>query len=101
MSFAANSQSEELEDLNDALSPIYDQLKIAPCWWIPEMLPQKLWYRREEDDKWVTHIRLNMGKGRHIPAQGRETLRVYGTVKIRMDTDGLQEGKNSESEIRG
>ncbi|KAI6154271.1 hypothetical protein BKA82DRAFT_34906, partial [Pisolithus tinctorius] len=93
--------SEELEDLNDALSPIYDQLKIAPCWWIPEMLPQKLWYQREEDDKWVMHIRLNMGKGRHIPAQGRETLRVHRMVKIRMDTDGLQEGKYSESEIRG
>jgi hypothetical protein len=37
--------TEEEEDLNDALSPIYDQLKLQRAWWILEILPLKLKYR--------------------------------------------------------
>lgn len=33
--------SEEEEDLFDALSPIYDQLKLAKPWWVLEFLPIK------------------------------------------------------------
>ena len=36
------SKGEDREDLNDALSPIYDQLKIDVYWWIPEWFPCKL-----------------------------------------------------------
>ncbi|KAI6154266.1 hypothetical protein BKA82DRAFT_4099354 [Pisolithus tinctorius] len=83
--------SEEMEDLGDALSPIYDQLKIARYWWILEMLPQKQHYQRDEDDTWVKDIKINMGKGRHVP--NRETLRIHRSVKIRMEADKLAEGK--------
>jgi hypothetical protein len=30
---------EEEEELKDALSPIYDQLRLSPAWWILEVLP--------------------------------------------------------------
>ncbi|KAI6102620.1 hypothetical protein EV401DRAFT_1875847 [Pisolithus croceorrhizus] len=83
--------SEELEDVCDALSSVYDQLKIAPYWWILEVLPQKLHYQRDQDDSWTRDITVNMGKGRHIPK--REPLKVHRTVKIRMEADTLPEGK--------
>jgi hypothetical protein len=43
--------NEEEEDLADALSPIYDQLKLAPYWWILESFPQALRYQND-DDMW-------------------------------------------------
>lgn len=33
--------SEEVEDLKDALAPVYDQLKLNWWWWILEFLPSK------------------------------------------------------------
>lgn len=39
--------SEEEEDLFDALSPIYDQLKLSKPWWILELLPIKQKMQRE------------------------------------------------------
>jgi hypothetical protein len=36
---ASTFKSEEDEELVDALSPIYDQLKLAKAWWILEILP--------------------------------------------------------------
>ncbi|KAI6017467.1 hypothetical protein EDC04DRAFT_478799 [Pisolithus marmoratus] len=83
--------SEELEDLFDACSPIYDQLKLAWYWWILEILPQKQHYQREEDDLWVKDMRVNMGRGRHVPK--RETLKFHRSVKIRMEAENLPEGK--------
>ncbi|KAI6017468.1 hypothetical protein EDC04DRAFT_478802 [Pisolithus marmoratus] len=82
--------SEELEDLNDARSPIYDQLKLAWYWWILEMVPQKQYYQREEDDLWVKDLRINMAKGRLIPK--RDTLKLHRTVQIRMEAENLPEG---------
>ncbi|KAI6012771.1 hypothetical protein F5J12DRAFT_904840 [Pisolithus orientalis] len=75
---------------NDALSPMYDQLEIAPYWWILEMLPQKQRYQRE-DDTWIGDVKVNMGGGRDIPK--RRTLKIHRTVKIRMEADTLKEGK--------
>ena len=40
--------SEEEEDLFDALSPIYDQLKLAKPWWVLEFLPMK--HRMQKED---------------------------------------------------
>lgn len=39
--------SEEEEELFDALSPIYDQLKLAKPWWVLELLPIKQKMQRE------------------------------------------------------
>ena len=42
--------SEEDEDLKDALSPIYDQLKLKRWWWFVELLPLSLKHPHREDD---------------------------------------------------
>ncbi|KAH7886401.1 hypothetical protein F5I97DRAFT_1267285 [Phlebopus sp. FC_14] len=85
--------SEEEEDWTDALSPIYDQLKIAPYWWILEVIPQKIRYQRDEDDSWTKEITVNMGRGRHIPMQEIVGVKFHRSVKIRMEADALKGGK--------
>jgi len=40
--------SEEVEDLKDALSPIYDQLSLNWWWWILEIIPTKQVWRDKE-----------------------------------------------------
>lgn len=47
--------SEEEEEMRDALSPKYDQLKIARTWWVLEILPLKLRYQRG-DNQWVSYF---------------------------------------------
>lgn len=47
--------SEEEEDLEDVLSPKYDQLKITPFWWILEVIPMQFRYQRKCDD-WVSYF---------------------------------------------
>lgn len=49
--------SEEQEDLDDALSPIYDQLRISWPWWILEIIPQRQQFQKDEDDKWGMETR--------------------------------------------
>ena len=48
--------SEEDEDLKDALSPIYDQLKLKRGWRILEILPVTFKHPHS-DDEWVEHWR--------------------------------------------
>ena len=45
--------NEAEEDLADALSPMYDQLKLAKYWWILEMTPTRIHYQSSENDKMV------------------------------------------------
>ncbi|KAF9225174.1 hypothetical protein BS17DRAFT_730406 [Gyrodon lividus] len=85
--------TEEDEDLADALCPTYDQLKLAPYWWILEVIPQKLHYQRSEDNEWAKDIVLNLGAGRHIPRQQKVGVKVHRTVKVRLEADGLDGGK--------
>ncbi|KAF8879252.1 hypothetical protein BD779DRAFT_1402350, partial [Infundibulicybe gibba] len=73
-------KSEEQLDLEDALSPIYDQLSLARFWWLLEYIP--LEQRHQEPCKahggnleWVTSYRLNKGEVRIIPEPRKETLR--------------------------
>jgi hypothetical protein len=47
--------SEEEEELYDALSPKYDQLKIQKGWWIVELIPLHLRYQRG-DNQWVSYV---------------------------------------------
>ena len=49
--------NEAEEDLADALSPMYDQLKLAKHWWILEMIPQKIKYQSGRNDLMVTEIK--------------------------------------------
>ena len=48
--------NEAEEDLADALSPIYDQLKIKKYWWLLELIPQKIKYQSGVNDLMVSEI---------------------------------------------
>lgn len=41
-----HEKTEEEEELHDALSPIYDQLSLAPRWWALEVLPMMHKYQK-------------------------------------------------------
>lgn len=84
--------NEEEEDLLDALCPIYDELKIAPGWWILELIPTKLRYQKG-DNTWAKAITMNRGRPRHIPRQYQEGFKVHRTVKLRMEAESLEGGK--------
>ncbi len=47
--------TEEEEELRDALSPIYDQLKRSRSWWILEVIPM-VFRHQEEDDNWESRF---------------------------------------------
>jgi hypothetical protein len=48
--------NEAEEDLADALSPMYDELKLAKFWWILEVIPQKYKYQSSETDRIVSKL---------------------------------------------
>ena len=53
--------NEEDEELRDALSPMFDQLKLAWFWWILEVLPVSMRYQKA-NNQWVTYIGcVNLG----------------------------------------
>ncbi|KAJ3883885.1 hypothetical protein F5051DRAFT_390463 [Lentinula edodes] len=78
--------SEEEEDLEDVLSPKYDQLKITPFWWILEVIPMQFRYQRKCDD-WVSYFGFNLARPRHIPEQSSNGVYVHRSVKIRMEAE--------------
>ncbi|KAG2353991.1 hypothetical protein BDR07DRAFT_1342129 [Suillus spraguei] len=85
--------NEELEDLADATCPMYDQLHLAPAWWILEVLPQKLQYQDDKNNALVKQYTVNMGDGRHVPRQHQHPVKIHRSVKIRMEADNLKGGK--------
>ena len=48
--------SEEEEDLADSLCRIYDQLRIAPLWWILEFFPTRQPTQRDDNNTWVQNL---------------------------------------------
>ncbi|KAG2116365.1 hypothetical protein BD769DRAFT_1486352 [Suillus cothurnatus] len=85
--------NEELEDLADATSPMYDQLRLARAWWILEVIPQMLHYQDDTSNSLVDQYTVNMGHGRHVPRQHLDGVKVHRSVKIRMEADNLKGGK--------
>ena len=83
-SSSALYMSEEEHELHDALSPVYDQLSLAPFWWVLELWPVKQRYQKS-DDSWASYLGVNMGQGRIIPKQ-KHGVKVHRSVKMRMDT---------------
>ena len=49
--------SEEVEDLRDALSPMYDQLKLKRHWWFLEILPVTFKHQHSRSEVWAKHMR--------------------------------------------
>ncbi|KAG7090390.1 hypothetical protein E1B28_009509 [Marasmius oreades] len=74
---------EELE-LMDALSPIYDQLSLNWFWWILEFFPIRIRYQSGGNSR-VSYLGWNLGRGRHIPKQETEGVKVHRSVKLRME----------------
>jgi hypothetical protein len=114
---ASNFKSEEEEELTDALSLMYDQLKLSKFWWLLEIIPLRHHVQNQTDLRWkpywkyvfffkstlfVTHagvivlFRVNLGRPRQIPGHVRERkekIFVHRSVKTRMDAEGLKGGK--------
>ncbi|KAG9122378.1 hypothetical protein FRC07_001292 [Ceratobasidium sp. 392] len=84
--------SEEVEDLKDALSPVYDQLSLNWWWWILEFIPVKqVW--RKKDNSWRRFFAINLGGPRVIKNQKRKGVNVHRTVQLRMSARTDAEGK--------
>ena len=49
-------ESEEQEDLRDALTPINDMLSSKWGWWLLEIIPQRFKYQKDDDYSWVQRI---------------------------------------------
>ncbi|KAF8881859.1 hypothetical protein BD779DRAFT_1544475 [Infundibulicybe gibba] len=84
--------TEEELDLQDALSPIYDQLSLAWFWWLLELFPMKHRYQKT-DDSWASYFAWNLGRGRVIPKHKPDKVRVHRSVKTRLDA----QDKNGKS----
>ena len=100
--------TEEAEELRDAISPKYDQLKIKKFWWIIEILPFIRVSQKKQDD-WVKYLlyvfiyfclclkvfnifyffpsnfgRPHFAGPRHIPHQKLNGIKVHRSVALRM-----------------
>jgi hypothetical protein len=105
---------EEEEDLKDVLSPVYDQLRLQPTWWILEILPLMQKYRRKDNNEVASRLRYvlralsvyltlidavhssNLACPREIPDARGDGVKIHRTVKMRMEArypKGYPEGK--------
>ncbi|KAJ7738305.1 hypothetical protein B0H16DRAFT_1424826 [Mycena metata] len=88
---AAPLKSEEEADLHDALSPIYDQLRLKWWfWWIMELLPIRQRHQRG-DNTWASHFRWHLGQGRFVPQ--KNGIRVHRSVKTRLEAQNEDGGR--------
>ncbi|KAJ3861402.1 hypothetical protein EV359DRAFT_84364 [Lentinula novae-zelandiae] len=76
-------KTEEELDLEDSMSPIYDQLSLAPGWWALEFLPVKNKFH-DGSGKFLTEIECNLGRARRIPRQ-KQGVKIHRSVKMRME----------------
>ncbi|KAK7464832.1 hypothetical protein VKT23_006039 [Stygiomarasmius scandens] len=89
------SLTEEEEDLYDAMSPKYDQLKLTPTWWILEYIPMQFSFQGDDDYR-LTSFGMNRARPRHIPRRYSEGIKVHRTVRMRMETtqQNLKKGEH-------
>jgi len=73
---------ESKEDSCDAVAPLYNQLELAPFWWILELLPLLGTYQ-QEDGTWLRQRRRNFGNGRYMPHSDHE-IKVHVSVLERI-----------------
>ena len=52
---ASSFKTEEEEELEDALCPLFDQLKLSKTWWILEILPTRHRKQNRHDASWVSY----------------------------------------------
>jgi len=84
-------KGEDMEELLDALSPSFDQLEIAPFWWLLEFVPLQL--KKElavysPHEPWISNYAWvqNRGEGRkifkHVVGRG---IKVHRSVLTRLE----------------
>lgn len=84
---APGTLTEEQEELLDAMSPMYDQLKLKWYWNILEYLPLTTRYQGK-DNKWNTSNKWNRGNPRIIPLpMNGQRIKVHRSVKMRRDAE--------------
>lgn len=92
------SEGEAQEELNDALSPVYDQLKKHTYWkimeWIPWIIKKQSAEMDASDSFWAYKLVWNRGKGRKVyhPVM-RRGMKIHRSVKTRMLARAM-DGKN-------
>jgi len=85
-------KGEDQEELNDALSPVYDQLNKHTYWKVMEWIPWvvKKQNAEMEDEMWAYKFIWNRGKGRKVYRQVmRRGVKVHRSVRTRMMADGV------------
>jgi len=75
-------ETEEQRQRHDVLSPVHDELKLMPLWWILEVLPMLETYQ-DEKGKWHRIVRINLGRPRRILSTAEPKLHI--SVKQRME----------------
>lgn len=97
------TQTEEQIELADALAPIYDVLSSSTSlWWILEVFPLRFRFQAL-DNTWHTSYYFNLGRGRTIPGQSVNGVRVHRSVKTRLDAeykDGRKYRPNANLDLK-
>lgn len=83
--------NEEEEELRDALSPKYDQLRLMPLWYLLELWPIKV-RRQNARAEWEHKYSCNLAEGRTIPMQRAHGVKVHRSVRMRQQA-GKDNGK--------
>jgi len=84
-------EGEAEEELQDALSPIYDQLDVHWYWrvmeWIPWIMKKQSAEVADSNEFWAYKFVWNRGKGRRVYGiVMRRGMKVHRSVKTRMST---------------
>lgn len=92
--------SEEEEEIRDALAPAFNTLTFGSPWWILEMIPLDMRVQGN-DTRWHTKKVINLGRPRSIPVSkdANQIVRVHRSVRLRMEAEGLKQGKYKPSAI--
>ncbi|KAA1469715.1 hypothetical protein DENSPDRAFT_638958 [Dentipellis sp. KUC8613] len=78
----ADDKGHEAEDV---VQPINDELKLAPLWWLLEIVPTKYAWQ-DPSGKWITKWSFHLGRGRWVPSDPV----FHESVKQRMDDPALK-----------
>ncbi|KAG8905233.1 hypothetical protein FRB99_000400 [Tulasnella sp. 403] len=75
-------ETDDERQYEDLISPLYDELKLNPAWWLLEILPMAKSYQ-DAAGKWHKHLTINFGRARKIWYTDEPKLHI--SVKERME----------------
>ncbi|TFY66446.1 hypothetical protein EVG20_g4650 [Dentipellis fragilis] len=77
--------SDKDHEAEDVVQPINDELKLAPLWWLLEVVPTKYAWQNPSG-KWITKWSFHLGRGRWVPSDPV----FHESVKQRMGDPALK-----------